>query len=165
MQLADQRPAAEDEKSQQRRTQADKWALNHAAAKQHLMRAVPREVKASGRITEPVRDWLAGEDSEPDALPGSVTDARDRRDRALLGMVFPKGLGHGREVARVLGEPERSTTAERRTSPSGCAHFWPPSPRVTGPAEMESPEGVRIGPGSYKRFLQVPSAADLAAAK
>ncbi|MFE1242364.1 hypothetical protein [Streptomyces tendae] len=71
------------------------------------MRAVLREAKASGRITEPVRAWLAGEDSEPDALPGSVTDARDRRDRALLGMAFPKEPGHDREVARVLGEPER----------------------------------------------------------
>ncbi|MEV7427753.1 hypothetical protein [Streptomyces sp. NPDC091212] len=71
------------------------------------MRAVLREAKASGRITEPVRAWLAGEDSEPDALPGSVTDARDRRDRALLGMAFPKELEHDREVARVLGEPER----------------------------------------------------------
>jgi hypothetical protein len=71
------------------------------------MRAVLREAKASGRITEPMRAWLAGEGSEPDAQPGAVTDARDRRDRALLGMAFPKELEHDREVARVLGEPER----------------------------------------------------------
>ncbi|MGA5089240.1 MULTISPECIES: hypothetical protein [Streptomyces] len=71
------------------------------------MRAVLREAKASGRITERIRAWLAGEDSEPDPQPGSVTDARDRRDRALLGMAFPKELEHDREVARVLGEPER----------------------------------------------------------
>ncbi|MFF5393324.1 hypothetical protein ACFY5H_34320 [Streptomyces sp. NPDC013012] len=71
------------------------------------MRAVLRAAKASGRITEPVRAWLAGEDSEPDALPGSATDARDRRDRALLAMAFPKELEHDREVARVLGEPDR----------------------------------------------------------
>lgn len=70
------------------------------------MRAVLREAKASGRIAESVRAWLAGEDSEPHSLSGSVTDARDRRDRALLGMAFPKELGHDREVARVLGEPE-----------------------------------------------------------
>ncbi|SEE57565.1 hypothetical protein [Streptomyces sp. TLI_105] len=71
------------------------------------MRAVLREAKTSGRITEPVRAWLAGEDSEPGTLSGSVTDARDRRDRALLGIAFPKELEHDREVARVLGEPER----------------------------------------------------------
>ncbi|WP_078943728.1 hypothetical protein [Streptomyces aureus] len=63
------------------------------------MRAVLREAKASGRITEPVRAWLAGEDSEPDARAGSVADARDR---ALLGMAFSKEPGHDREVARVL---------------------------------------------------------------
>lgn len=56
------------------------------------------------------RRWLSGTGTDPDLKPGeSVVDARDRRDRALFGLLFPDEKVHADIVRRSLGEPSRSS--------------------------------------------------------
>jgi len=75
------------------------------------LRAVLRDAKAKGWITESERAWLAGEGDDPNGQPGEDTvSRRDRRDRALFAAVFPSDKGRADAVRRVLGEPKRSYT-------------------------------------------------------
>lgn len=75
------------------------------------LRAVLRDAKAKGWITEGERAWLAGEGDDPDGQPGEdVVSRRDRRDRALFAAVFPSDKSRADAVRRVLGEPKRSYT-------------------------------------------------------
>ncbi|MFJ3909665.1 hypothetical protein [Streptomyces vinaceus] len=75
------------------------------------LRAVLRDAKAKGWITEGERAWLAGEGDDPYRQPGEdVVSRRDRRDRALFAAVFPGDKGRADAVRRVLGEPSRSYT-------------------------------------------------------
>ncbi|MFF1268788.1 hypothetical protein ACFVZE_23440 [Streptomyces anulatus] len=75
------------------------------------LRAVLRDAKANGWITESERAWLAGEGDDPNSQPGEDTVfRRDRRDRALFAAVFPSDKSRADAVRRVLGEPSRSYT-------------------------------------------------------
>jgi hypothetical protein len=75
------------------------------------LRAVLRDAKAKGWITESERAWLAGEGDDPNRQPGEdVVSRRDRRDRGLFAAVFPGDKGRADAVRRVLGEPSRSYT-------------------------------------------------------
>lgn len=82
------------------------------------MRALLRDCKSRGTITEAQRLWLAGEGPDPEAVPGeSRVDARDRRDQALLDIVLPPKDPAARSDAKririVLGEPSRTLTGRR----------------------------------------------------
>ena len=77
------------------------------------LRAVLRDAKKHGWISEEERAWLAGEGPDPDQRPGeSIVSARDRRDRALFAAVFPESQVRAQAVRRVLGEPARSVTSK-----------------------------------------------------
>jgi hypothetical protein len=83
------------------------------------LRALLRDYKARGFITEEERAWLAGEGTDPSPVLGEkIVDARDRRDRALLDVVFPPPQ-EGAEISRwqrariVLGEPARGQTGRK----------------------------------------------------
>lgn len=82
------------------------------------LRAVLRDFKAHGHLSEAERAWLAGEGPDPTPVPEeSVVDARDRRDRALLDVVFPPSSSGStslwKRTRTVLGEPARSQTGRR----------------------------------------------------
>lgn len=82
------------------------------------LRALLRDYKAHGYLSEAERAWLAGEGPDPSPVPGeSVVDARDRRDRALLNVVFPNSspgeASLWQRARTVLGEPARSQTGRR----------------------------------------------------
>ncbi|MCK2245281.1 MULTISPECIES: hypothetical protein [unclassified Crossiella] len=79
------------------------------------LRALLRDYKTHGLITEQVRAWLAGEGPDPDPRPReSTVDARDRRDHALFDAVFPPQPSERDQRAlrarTVLGEPAPSQT-------------------------------------------------------
>ncbi|MFJ9461643.1 hypothetical protein ACIRST_42055 [Kitasatospora sp. NPDC101447] len=77
------------------------------------MRAVLRDAKANGWLTESERAWLAGEGADTFAHEGEdLVTARDRRDRTLFAVVFPEDPDRIKAVARVLGEPKRSYTGK-----------------------------------------------------
>ncbi len=82
------------------------------------LRALLRDHKAHDHMTEAQRAWLAGEGTDPEPVPGeSVVAARDRRDRALLDVVFPPSTpastSRWQRARTVLGEPARSQTGRR----------------------------------------------------
>lgn len=88
------------------------------------LRAVLRDARKQGLITEAERAWLASEGSDPTSIPGEdAITARDRRDRALFAVVFPHAPERAKAVRRVLGEPARTSTT-RTTSGTGCG--WSP---------------------------------------
>lgn len=82
-------------------------------------RALLRDYKAEGVLTEAERAWLAGEGADPAPVEGEASvDARDRRDRALLDVVFPPRSVAGApplwpRARRVLGEPPGSQTGRK----------------------------------------------------
>jgi hypothetical protein len=77
------------------------------------LRAVLRDAKAKGWMSEGERAWLAGEGTDPDSRDGEdLVAARDRRDRALFDAIFPENTDRAKAVARVLGEPVRSYTTK-----------------------------------------------------
>ncbi|MEU0213835.1 hypothetical protein ABZ281_01490 [Streptomyces sp. NPDC006265] len=77
------------------------------------LRAVLRDAKQRGWISEEERAWLAGEGPDPEHRPGEgIVTARDRRDRALYAVVFPKDPARARALRRVLGEPARYATSK-----------------------------------------------------
>ncbi|MEH0631669.1 hypothetical protein [Streptomyces stelliscabiei] len=50
---------------------------------------------------------------DPEHRPGEgIVTARDRRDRALYAVVFPKDPARARALRRVLGEPARYATSK-----------------------------------------------------
>ncbi|MGW5721596.1 hypothetical protein ACWEVP_35855 [Amycolatopsis sp. NPDC003865] len=85
-------------------------------------RALLRDYKQHGLIDEPTRAWLAGEGPDPAARAGeSIIDARDRRDRALLTVVFPaddldSGVSRWQRARIVLGEPSRTRTTSKHVN-------------------------------------------------
>ncbi|MEU7719894.1 hypothetical protein [Streptomyces tibetensis] len=75
------------------------------------LRAVLRDAKQRGWISDEERAWLAGEGPDPEPRPSEdIVTARDRRDRALYAVVFPKDPARASAVRRVLGEPARTAT-------------------------------------------------------
>ncbi|MEV0193117.1 hypothetical protein AB0I39_31875 [Kitasatospora purpeofusca] len=81
------------------------------------MRAVLRDAKANGWLTESERAWLAGEGVDTLAHKGEDTvTARDRRDRALFNALFPDDPDRAKAVTRVLGEPKRSYTSKEHVA-------------------------------------------------
>ncbi|MEV3985611.1 hypothetical protein [Nonomuraea sp. NPDC049758] len=81
------------------------------------LRAVLRDARKHGWISEEERAWLAGEGSDPDQRPNEdIVSVRDRRDRALFAVVFPNNAARAQAVRRVLGEPSRTATSKE--------HVW-----------------------------------------
>jgi hypothetical protein len=91
------------------------YALGEKAAAD--LRSLLSELAIEGWFDEATRAWLAGEGPDPKPVSGeSYLDARDRRDRTLLNIVFPKDRDLRAIVRRVLGEPSARTTEQR--------HVW-----------------------------------------
>lgn len=76
------------------------------------LRAVLRDAKAKGWMSEGERAWLAGEGTDPKGRDDDLVAGRDRRDRALFAAAFPENTDRAKAVARVLGEPARSYTGK-----------------------------------------------------
>lgn len=81
------------------------------------LRSLLGELASEGWFDEATRAWLAGEGPDSAAVPGeSYLDARDRRDRTLLNIVFPEDRALRAVVRRVLGEPAAHEAQQR--------HVW-----------------------------------------
>ncbi|MCC3762664.1 hypothetical protein K3N28_06225 [Glycomyces sp. TRM65418] len=77
------------------------------------MRAVLRELKQRGWLTEAARAWLAGEGPDPQSYPDEdFVSARDRRDCELYAAAFPQDPDKAAAVRHVLGEPARTHTTQ-----------------------------------------------------
>ncbi|MER5424403.1 hypothetical protein [Streptosporangium roseum] len=77
------------------------------------LRAVLRDARKQGLITEEERAWLASEGPDPHRVPDEdAITARDRRDRALFAVVFPRDPERAKAIRRVLGEPARTSTSK-----------------------------------------------------
>jgi hypothetical protein len=74
---------------------------------------VLRDARKYGLINEEERAWPAGEGPDPHRVPDEdAITARDRRDRALFAIVFPRDSERAKAVRRVLGEPARTSTSK-----------------------------------------------------